>query len=31
MYLILEDEDDKQGFCLNECRGKLINVGVCVR
>ncbi len=31
MYLVLDEEEDKEGFCLNECRGKLINSGVCVR
>lgn len=31
MYLVLDEEEDKQGFCLSECRGRLINVGVCVR
>lgn len=31
MYLIIANEEDKQGFCLNECTGRLIRVDVCVK
>jgi len=31
MFLVLEEEEDKEGFCLKECRGKLIALGVCIR
>jgi hypothetical protein len=31
MYLVLDDEEDKQGFCLKECRGRLIGLDVCVK
>jgi hypothetical protein len=30
MYLVLEEEDDQEGFCLKECRGKLIYMNVCI-
>jgi hypothetical protein len=31
MYLVLDDEEDKEGFCLKECRGRLISMDVCIR
>lgn len=30
MYLVLADEEDRVGFCLSECKGKMVRSGVCV-
>lgn len=31
MFLVLEEEEDKEGFCLKECSGKKIHINDCVR
>ena len=31
MYLVLDEEEQKQGYCLKECRGRIINMQVCIR
>jgi hypothetical protein len=30
MYLVIKDEEDKEGICMVSCRGRVIRVGVCV-